>query len=60
MFVQRFTLAVKATERKIISAGIVVKASPVNRKTCVMSNTNTFPARISSMMPGLYKKLSEK
>lgn len=55
MFVQRFALAGRATDRKIMSVGIATNIIAMSKNTYEMSNTNTFPAKISVMEPGMYK-----
>jgi len=55
IFAFRFTLDGNATERKIIRTGIATKNIATIRKAHEISNVNTFPARMSSMVSGIYK-----
>jgi hypothetical protein len=53
IFVKRFVLAGKATERKIIRTGIATKNIAIIKKTYEILNTKTFPAKISFKLPGI-------
>jgi hypothetical protein len=55
IFVKRFILAGKATERKIIRTGIATKNIAIVKKTYEILNTKTFPAKISFKLPGIYR-----
>ncbi len=63
IFTLRLTLAGRATERKIMSAGIDTEASTAKRNTGVISNSNTlhseyllaYPACISGNNQHRYK-----
>ncbi len=55
MLVQRFALAGRETERKIIRIGMVTKIITIIKKPYEISNTNTFPSKTPFMEPGIYK-----
>ena len=56
IFTQRFIEAGRVTERKIINTGMVTEMSATKINPCVISNTNTLPFMISSILIGKYKE----
>ena len=49
----RFIFADKSTDREIIIVGIETEIIPTSVNACEISNVNTFPARMSSSVPGM-------